>query len=38
LRAVFQNPANDRPTGFALLGAATEGKALLIKTMTVGAS
>lgn len=34
LRAIFQNPGDDRPTGFALLGAATQGKALLIKTMT----
>lgn len=38
MRAIFQHPANDRPTGFALLGAATEGKALLMKTMTVGAA
>lgn len=38
MRAIFQHPANDRPTGFALLGAATEGKALLMKTMTVGAT
>jgi len=38
LRAIFRSPANDRPTGFALLGAATEGKALLVKTMTASAS
>ncbi|WP_158938173.1 NAD(P)/FAD-dependent oxidoreductase [Burkholderia sp. S171] len=38
LRAIFRSQGNDRPTGFALLGAATEGKASLIKTMTVGTS
>jgi rubredoxin-NAD+ reductase len=37
-RAVCQHATSDRPLGFALLGAAIEGKAALIKAMTAGAS
>ncbi|MBK3781200.1 FAD-dependent oxidoreductase [Paraburkholderia aspalathi] len=35
-RAVCRHATSERPLGFALLGAAIEGKAALIKTMTEG--
>jgi rubredoxin-NAD+ reductase len=36
-RAVCRQASSERPLGFALLGAAIEGKAALIKAMTEGA-
>jgi rubredoxin-NAD+ reductase len=35
-RAVCKDVASERPLGFALLGAAVEGKAALVKAMVVG--
>ncbi|WP_206002031.1 NAD(P)/FAD-dependent oxidoreductase [Paraburkholderia aromaticivorans] len=35
-RAVCKGAASERPLGFALLGAAVEGKAALVKAMAVG--
>ncbi|MFM0552798.1 FAD-dependent oxidoreductase [Paraburkholderia sediminicola] len=35
-RAVCKDAASERPLGFALLGAAVEGKAALVKAMAVG--